>query len=180
MARGLLAGHLAASPADERVTLVETLGEGLSGEDAGFLVSLATDRSERLRKVAAQRLARLGRAGNDPLAGEAASMFELATELVALQRCDRDDKPEGCVLSSRAVVTYVLGGTAQDSTAISAMDVGARRLSRRRSRPWQRTGRCFCWACPERQSPGCRNILPRPSLATARWWCNAPRARTRT
>ena len=143
VARGLLAGHLAASPADERVTLVETLGEGLSGEDAGFLVSLATDRSERLRKVAAQRLARLRRAGNDPLAGEAASMFELATELVALQRRDRDDKPEGCVLSSRAVVTYVLGGTAQDSTAISAKDVGARRLSRRRSRPWQRTGRMW-------------------------------------
>jgi hypothetical protein len=79
-ARALLTEHLAASPADERLSLVEALGQGLSDADAGFLESLSGDRSEKVRKAAQHLLARLGRVGADPLAAEAAAMFELATE----------------------------------------------------------------------------------------------------
>ena len=43
-----------------------------------------------------------------------------ASELAALQAGDKAEKPEGWVLSPRAVVTYILGGTAADGTVISA------------------------------------------------------------
>ncbi len=51
-----------------------------------------------------------------------------ATELAALKAGDRAERPEGWVLSPRAVVTYILGGTAADGTVISAKYVGSRRL----------------------------------------------------
>ena len=51
-----------------------------------------------------------------------------ASELAALQAGDKAEKPEGWVLSPRAVVTYILGGTAADGTVISAKYVGSRRL----------------------------------------------------
>ncbi len=49
-------------------------------------------------------------------------------ELAALRAGDRAEKPQGWVLSPKAVVTYVLGGTAADGTVISPKYVGSRRL----------------------------------------------------
>lgn len=51
-----------------------------------------------------------------------------ATELAALKAGDTAQRPEGWVLSPRAVVTYILGGKAADGTLISAKYVGSRRL----------------------------------------------------
>lgn len=51
-----------------------------------------------------------------------------ARELAALKAADRAERPEGWVLSPKAVVTYVLGGTAADGTVISPKYVGSRRL----------------------------------------------------
>jgi MoxR-like ATPase len=51
-----------------------------------------------------------------------------AEELTALKRCDDRERPENWLLSPPAVVTYLLGGTAKDGTAISAKYVGNRRL----------------------------------------------------
>jgi MoxR-like ATPase len=51
-----------------------------------------------------------------------------AHELTALKAGDRAERPEGWVLSPKAVVTYLLGGKAPDGTVISAKYVGARRL----------------------------------------------------
>src|SRR5262249_48936587 len=51
-----------------------------------------------------------------------------AEELAALKRGDDRPRPENWLLSPQAVVTYVLGGTAKDGTAISAKYVGNRRL----------------------------------------------------
>ncbi len=51
-----------------------------------------------------------------------------ATELAALKAGDRAERPEGWALSPRAVVTYILGGTAADGSVISAKYVGSRRL----------------------------------------------------
>ncbi|NJS40441.1 MAG: hypothetical protein HC783_17160 [Rhodobacteraceae bacterium] len=79
-ALGLLSEHLAACPAEERLALVEALGSGLSTADVSFLAGLANDRSEKVRKAAAHLLARLGHVEADPLAAEAAAMFDLATE----------------------------------------------------------------------------------------------------
>lgn len=76
----LLSEHFAACPAEERLALVEALAAGLGQSDAEFLQSLATDRSEKVRKAAAHLLARLGHSLADPLAAEAAMMFQLATE----------------------------------------------------------------------------------------------------
>lgn len=79
-ARQLLSEHLAPCPAEERLSLVEALAVGLTTNDAAFLQSLANDRSDKVRKAAAHLLARLGQSDADPLAAEAAAMFELATE----------------------------------------------------------------------------------------------------
>lgn len=79
-ALALLTEQLASCPADERLALVETLGAALSADDAAFLQGLSADRSEKLRKAAAHLLARLGQSDTDPLAVEAAAMFEVATE----------------------------------------------------------------------------------------------------
>ena len=51
-----------------------------------------------------------------------------AHELAALKAGDRAEKPEGWVLSPKAVVTYILGGKAADGTLISPKYVGLRRL----------------------------------------------------
>jgi MoxR-like ATPase len=51
-----------------------------------------------------------------------------AGELAALVKGDKAQKPPGWVLSPRAVVTYLMGGKADDGTAISAKYVGDRRL----------------------------------------------------
>lgn len=51
-----------------------------------------------------------------------------ARELAALKAADKSERPEGWVLSPKAVVTYVLGGTAADGTVISPKYVGSRRL----------------------------------------------------
>jgi hypothetical protein len=79
-ALALLTEQLAPCPAEERLALVEALATGLTADDTAFLQGLASDRSEKVRKVAAHLLARLGQAGADPLAAEAAAMFEVATE----------------------------------------------------------------------------------------------------
>jgi hypothetical protein len=79
-ALALLTEHLAPCPAEERVALVEMLASGLTADDAAFLQGLASDRSDKVRKAAAHLLARLGQSDTDPLAAEAAAMFEIATE----------------------------------------------------------------------------------------------------
>ncbi|MFM2391292.1 MAG: hypothetical protein RLZZ437_2847 [Pseudomonadota bacterium] len=79
-ALALLSDHLAPCPAEERLALVEALAKGLTSDDAAFLHGLASDRSDKVRKAAVHLLARLGQSDADPLAAEAAAMFELATE----------------------------------------------------------------------------------------------------
>jgi MoxR-like ATPase len=51
-----------------------------------------------------------------------------AKELAALKAADKAARPEGWVLSPRAVVTYLLGGKAADGTVISPKYVGSKRL----------------------------------------------------
>jgi MoxR-like ATPase len=51
-----------------------------------------------------------------------------AHELAALAKGDDAQKPEGWQLSPRAVLTYLLGGTAEDGSVISPKYVGSRRL----------------------------------------------------
>ncbi|MFN5995787.1 MAG: DUF5691 domain-containing protein [Paracoccaceae bacterium] len=79
-ALALLTEHLAPCPAEERLALVEMLAAGLTADDMAFLQGLGSDRSEKVRRAAAHLLARLGQSGADPLAAEAAAMFEVATE----------------------------------------------------------------------------------------------------
>ncbi|MCC6775722.1 MAG: AAA family ATPase [Hyphomicrobiales bacterium] len=51
-----------------------------------------------------------------------------AEELAALARTDTRERPASWKLSPQAVVTYVMGGQAEDGTAISPKYVGKRRL----------------------------------------------------
>jgi MoxR-like ATPase len=51
-----------------------------------------------------------------------------AAELDALRRGDAAPTPRGWAMSPKAAVTYLMGGTAADGTAISAKYVGDRRL----------------------------------------------------
>lgn len=51
-----------------------------------------------------------------------------AAELAGLKAADDAPKPQGWMLSPRAVVTYLLGGKAADGAVISAKYVGERRL----------------------------------------------------
>jgi MoxR-like ATPase len=51
-----------------------------------------------------------------------------ADELAALAKGDTGQKPPGWVLSPRAVVTYLMGGKANEGTQISAKYVGDKRL----------------------------------------------------
>jgi MoxR-like ATPase len=63
---------------------------------------------------------------DDKLRRPAEDIF--AEELAALERGDDRPRPDNWRLSPQAVVTYLLGGTAKDGTAISAKYVGNRRL----------------------------------------------------
>lgn len=79
-ARDLLASRLTGLPADERVRLIELLATGLSDADAPLLDSLASDRAPRVKALAAQLLARLGRGGaGGEDAVELAGFFSIAT-----------------------------------------------------------------------------------------------------
>jgi MoxR-like ATPase len=53
---------------------------------------------------------------------------EFAAELAAVARSDKRQKPPNWKLSPWAVVTYLIGGNAEDGTPISAKYVGQRRL----------------------------------------------------
>lgn len=91
-ALALLSEHLPPCPAEERLALTEALATGLSTDDAAFLQGLASHRSEKVRKAAVHLLARLGLADADPLAAEAAAMFEVATKgLIRRQKVVRID-----------------------------------------------------------------------------------------
>lgn len=61
-ARALIEAKAPAEAADQRLRLVQLLETGLSAEDAPFLEGLAKDRSEKIRDLAADLLARLGQA----------------------------------------------------------------------------------------------------------------------
>jgi MoxR-like ATPase len=63
---------------------------------------------------------------DDNLRRSAEQLF--AAELAALKRGDDRPRPDNWQLSPPAVVSYLLGGTAKDGTAISAKYVGNRRL----------------------------------------------------
>ena len=71
----IIAAKAASEPAERRVRLLEILETKLSEADAGFLESLAKDRSERVQAMAAAYLARLGRTNDSA---------ELATELAGM------------------------------------------------------------------------------------------------
>ena len=60
-ARALLAANAGGEPAEKRVSLIEIMAFNLSDADAEYLESLATDRSGKVRALAAGYLARLGR-----------------------------------------------------------------------------------------------------------------------
>ena len=81
---------------------------------------------------------------------------EHQAELALLAAADDRPRPPGWRLSPWAVVTYLLGGTAPDGTAISPKYVGYRRLSRPRLPRWPRTGRCCCWGAGNREVLGVR------------------------
>ncbi len=59
-ALALIEMFAAKEPADRRVVLVQTLSNNLSQNDALYLQSLANDRSDRVKTIAAALLARLG------------------------------------------------------------------------------------------------------------------------
>lgn len=61
-ARALLEAKAAGEPAEKRLALVDLLQIGLSGADAPYLESLAGDRSDKVRQLAARFLSRLGKA----------------------------------------------------------------------------------------------------------------------
>lgn len=79
-ALALLASQAAAVSAEERLSLVASLAEQLGAGDVPVLQGFALDRSERVQRMARNLLARLGQDSADPLAQEAAQMFEVATE----------------------------------------------------------------------------------------------------
>jgi hypothetical protein len=77
-ARAIIVAKAAAEPVDRRIKLVEILGGGLSLDDAEFLESLASDHSQRVRRLAASCLARLARGSEaEALAAELAEMLEV-------------------------------------------------------------------------------------------------------
>lgn len=74
----IIATKAPTEPAERRVRLLEILGTKLSEADAGFLESLAKDRSERVQAMARAYLARLGRTNDSAdLATELAGMVAL-------------------------------------------------------------------------------------------------------
>lgn len=65
-------------PAEQRLQVIETMATGLNAEDTAYLESLATDRSGKVKALAAQFLARLGQSGeNGDDAQEYADFFTL-------------------------------------------------------------------------------------------------------
>ena len=79
-ALALLQARLGDMTADHRVRLLDVLEIGLSDGDAGFLESLADDRSAKVRALATQYLARLGRSSDEgALAEELAAFFEVGS-----------------------------------------------------------------------------------------------------
>jgi len=72
-ARELIAGHLAGELAEARLALVRVLQVGLGPDDIPVLSGLATDKSSKVKALAASLLGRLGVG-----AGQAADMAELA------------------------------------------------------------------------------------------------------
>ena len=64
-ARDLLAAKVGDVAAEERMRLVGLLAEGLDEADAGFLESLAKDRSGKVKALAASLLARIGHGEGD-------------------------------------------------------------------------------------------------------------------
>lgn len=65
--RALVEGVWASEPADIRVRLLSVLQDGLSPDDASFLLSLDKDRAPRVRELALRFLARLpGHEGDNP------------------------------------------------------------------------------------------------------------------
>lgn len=74
-ARGLLEARGASLPAEQRLALVTTLSKGLSEEDVPFLERLASDRSGKVRLMAAGLLARLDRAADDGALAQELAVF---------------------------------------------------------------------------------------------------------
>jgi len=72
-ARELIAAHLAGEPAEARLALVRVLQANLGPDDVPFLSGLATDKSPKVKALAASLLGRLG-VGT----GQAADISELA------------------------------------------------------------------------------------------------------
>lgn len=59
--RALLQTVFASEPAEKRLVLLDTMAKGLGGEDAPFLESLGSDRSDKVKQLAKRMLTRLGR-----------------------------------------------------------------------------------------------------------------------
>jgi hypothetical protein len=79
-ARAIIAGKAPAESAERRARLIELLQDRLSEADRALLETLTADRSERVRAVARDYLARLGTVDDDGApAAELAEMVELAT-----------------------------------------------------------------------------------------------------
>lgn len=139
-ALALLSEHLAPCPAEERLALVEALAKGLSTDDAAFLQGLASDRSEKVRKAAVQLLARLGLANADPLAAEAAAMFEVATKgLIRRQKVVRitPKAKEGQIRSLLQTLPDVCLPSLAQSLGLSAAEFVARWSPDNASQPLQ-------------------------------------------
>jgi hypothetical protein len=88
-----------------------------------------------------------------------------AEELAALKRGDDRPRPENWLLSPRAVVTYLLGGTARDETVISAKYVGNRRLIETAVATLATDRALLLLGFPEPPNPGYLNIWRRPYQA---------------
>jgi hypothetical protein len=62
-ARALLESRIAGEPAESRLRLVQSLAEGLCGDDVPLLQALLGDRAPKVKALAASLLARLGHSG---------------------------------------------------------------------------------------------------------------------
>ena len=86
-ARALIEAKAGTLPAEQRLAAVGVLRAGLSEADAPYLESLAADRSQKVRALATQLLARLGRVGDETaLAAELAGFLHLATGILKAGR----------------------------------------------------------------------------------------------
>jgi hypothetical protein len=80
-ARAIIETKAPSVPAEQRLSLVEVLSEGLHAGDVPFLETLATDRSGKVRELADQLLARLegSTSATDELRGSVAEFFTQGT-----------------------------------------------------------------------------------------------------